>query len=175
LNQAVTSDEQSRVPTAVLVSDLSRHWQPCRAISSSQVSNVFCWTSLCLFQLGARDENAPSLLRLAAEYPDQVFPVRLISGDTENNKTVAEIIEKQSGRLDVVIANAGMWSQVWTRNLCQADNKVSEDSQVRSRRLHSMTLPNTFRSMSSGPLLCSSRPLICFDNPRLLEVCCRFL
>jgi NAD(P)-dependent dehydrogenase (short-subunit alcohol dehydrogenase family) len=37
-----------------------------------------------------------------------VIPISLISGDLENNRQAAKLVQEKVGKLDMVIANAGM-------------------------------------------------------------------
>ncbi|TRM57904.1 hypothetical protein BD626DRAFT_438812 [Schizophyllum amplum] len=58
---------------------------------------------------GARNPSvAIDLNTLAAKYPDRVHVVQLVSGEKEGNARVIEKIKQTAGRLDVVIANAGI-------------------------------------------------------------------
>ncbi|KAJ7737493.1 hypothetical protein B0H16DRAFT_1730272 [Mycena metata] len=56
---------------------------------------------------GARDPAAQSLKDLAAKHPN-VHPVKLTSGDQADNEAAIIEIQKTAGRLDVIIANAGI-------------------------------------------------------------------
>lgn len=59
---------------------------------------------------GARDpEKAVALHELKARYQERITIVRLISGDVEGNAAIAQEIEARHGRMDTVIANAGMY------------------------------------------------------------------
>ncbi|KAJ6513652.1 NAD(P)-binding protein [Mycena vitilis] len=58
---------------------------------------------------GARDlTKVPALDELAKKYPGVVHAVKLTSTDETDNKAAVKEIEAQQGRLDVVIANAGI-------------------------------------------------------------------
>ncbi|KII88976.1 hypothetical protein PLICRDRAFT_109225 [Plicaturopsis crispa FD-325 SS-3] len=58
---------------------------------------------------GVRNPSAAeSLQALVKQYPGKVNVVKLTSGNKEENEAVASLIEKTAGRLDVVIANAGI-------------------------------------------------------------------
>jgi NAD(P)-dependent dehydrogenase (short-subunit alcohol dehydrogenase family) len=62
---------------------------------------------------GARNpESATVLHDLAKKYPGRVHVVKLVSADLEGNKAVAQEIKEKYGRIDVVIANAGLSSAV---------------------------------------------------------------
>ncbi|EIN06094.1 NAD(P)-binding protein [Punctularia strigosozonata HHB-11173 SS5] len=62
---------------------------------------------------GARDpEAAKDLNALAAERPGKLHLVKLISADARGNEEAVALIKERVGRLDVVIANAGM-NQAW--------------------------------------------------------------
>lgn len=58
---------------------------------------------------GARDPSqAESLNALVQKYPGRLHVVKLISVDEEGNRAAIEEIREKAGRLDVVIANAGI-------------------------------------------------------------------
>ncbi|KAL1752455.1 hypothetical protein FB107DRAFT_219900 [Schizophyllum commune] len=58
---------------------------------------------------GARDpDRATDLHALAAAHPGRVHVLKLVSADQANNAAAAEEIKRVAGRLDVVIANAGI-------------------------------------------------------------------
>jgi norsolorinic acid ketoreductase len=48
------------------------------------------------------------LAKLAARLPEVVFPIQLNSGNVEDNMAAAELVSDKVGKVDVVIANAGM-------------------------------------------------------------------
>lgn len=58
---------------------------------------------------GARSlPNADSDLgKLAAEYPENVIPLVISSANEEDNAAAAEVVKNKTGKLDVLIANAG--------------------------------------------------------------------
>ncbi|KAJ7101411.1 hypothetical protein B0H15DRAFT_816029 [Mycena belliarum] len=56
---------------------------------------------------GTRDPAARSLRDLASKHAN-VYAVRLISGDKASNEAAITEIQKTAGRLDVIIANAGI-------------------------------------------------------------------
>ncbi|KAK7042038.1 NAD(P)-binding protein [Favolaschia claudopus] len=56
---------------------------------------------------GTRNLSAESLQQLKAKHPN-VHPVKLTSGDQEDNEAAIAHIQRVAGRLDVVIANAGI-------------------------------------------------------------------
>jgi NAD(P)-dependent dehydrogenase (short-subunit alcohol dehydrogenase family) len=58
---------------------------------------------------GTRDVSKSSDLdKLAAASPSKIHVLKLVSADLENNKAAVEEIKRIAGRLDVVIANAGI-------------------------------------------------------------------
>ncbi|WRT66632.1 uncharacterized protein IL334_003591 [Kwoniella shivajii] len=57
---------------------------------------------------GARNPSSKELAAFAAAHPEQVIPIALDSADVPLNKAAAKLIEEKVGKLDVVIANAGM-------------------------------------------------------------------
>ncbi|KAI5892859.1 NAD(P)-binding protein [Schizophyllum commune H4-8] len=58
---------------------------------------------------GARDpEGATDLQALAAAHPGRVHVLKVVSADKGNNAAAVEEVKRLAGRLDVVIANAGI-------------------------------------------------------------------
>jgi NAD(P)-dependent dehydrogenase (short-subunit alcohol dehydrogenase family) len=58
---------------------------------------------------GARQPGAAvELQALSKDYPGRVYVLKLSSADEADNRAAIEEIQKTSGRLDVVVANAGM-------------------------------------------------------------------
>ncbi|KAL1752415.1 hypothetical protein FB107DRAFT_293187 [Schizophyllum commune] len=58
---------------------------------------------------GARDpDRATDLRALAAAHPGRVHVLKVVSADKANNAAAVEEVKRVAGRLDVVIANAGM-------------------------------------------------------------------
>ena len=47
------------------------------------------------------------LLKLARKLPDVIFPIHMTSASEDDNKAAAQIIKDQTGKVDIVIANAG--------------------------------------------------------------------
>ncbi|KAJ7742321.1 hypothetical protein B0H16DRAFT_1664307 [Mycena metata] len=62
---------------------------------------------------GARDPAAQSLKDLAVKHPN-VHPVKLTSGDQADNEAAIAEIQKTAGRMDVIIANAGIANTMGT-------------------------------------------------------------
>jgi NAD(P)-dependent dehydrogenase (short-subunit alcohol dehydrogenase family) len=59
---------------------------------------------------GAREPgSATELQALAKAHPAKLHVVKLTSADEADNRAAAAEIKRVAGRLDVVIANAGMW------------------------------------------------------------------
>ncbi|KAL1737636.1 hypothetical protein HDZ31DRAFT_26090, partial [Schizophyllum fasciatum] len=62
---------------------------------------------------GARNPaQASDLKALADAHPGRIHVVNVVSGDRANNDAAIQEIEKVAGRLDVVIANAGIGSDL---------------------------------------------------------------
>jgi NAD(P)-dependent dehydrogenase (short-subunit alcohol dehydrogenase family) len=58
---------------------------------------------------GVRDPvSATALNELVSQHRNKVHAIKLLSADTENNRAAAEEIKRIAGRIDVVIANAGI-------------------------------------------------------------------
>ncbi|KAJ7035711.1 hypothetical protein C8F04DRAFT_1258592 [Mycena alexandri] len=77
-----------------------------RGIGYSLAALIAARPSTIVFA-GARDPTAQSLKDLAAKHPN-VHPVKLTSGDQADNEAAIAEIQKTAGRLDVLIANAGI-------------------------------------------------------------------
>ena len=59
---------------------------------------------------GAREPaKATQLKELAQKYPGRIAIVKCVSADVEGNAALAKEIEERHGRVDTVIANAGMY------------------------------------------------------------------
>jgi NAD(P)-dependent dehydrogenase (short-subunit alcohol dehydrogenase family) len=59
---------------------------------------------------GAREpSSAAELQALAKAHPGKLHVLKLTSADEADNRAAAAEIKRIAGRLDVVIANAGMW------------------------------------------------------------------
>jgi NAD(P)-dependent dehydrogenase (short-subunit alcohol dehydrogenase family) len=59
---------------------------------------------------GARDPSAAKdLQELEAQYPGKVHTVKLIANDEQGNRDAVEYVRTKTGRLDVVVANAGKY------------------------------------------------------------------
>ncbi|KAJ7182349.1 hypothetical protein C8R43DRAFT_1228807 [Mycena crocata] len=61
---------------------------------------------------GTRNPDAQALKDLAAQHPN-VHPLKLTSGDVTDNADAITEIERIAGRLDIVIANAGVIGNYW--------------------------------------------------------------
>jgi NAD(P)-dependent dehydrogenase (short-subunit alcohol dehydrogenase family) len=58
---------------------------------------------------GVRDPvSANALNELVSQHKSKIHVIKLLSADEENNRAAAEEIKRVAGRLDVVIANAGI-------------------------------------------------------------------
>ena len=52
--------------------------------------------------------GATKLEDVSRKYPGRIEIVKFVAGDNEGNKSMAKIIKEKHGRLDIVIANAGV-------------------------------------------------------------------
>lgn len=74
---------------------------------------------------GARNPEAASALQeLAKKHPGKVHLLRLIAADEAGNHAAVAEIKEKVGRLDVVIANAGM-SGTWSSRTAVAEQNPS--------------------------------------------------
>ncbi|KAL1683356.1 hypothetical protein EV122DRAFT_201673 [Schizophyllum commune] len=79
-----------------------------RGIGLGLAKQIAARTDTILFA-GARDpDRATDLHALAAAHPGRVHVLKVVSADKANNAAAVEEVRRVSGRLDVVIANAGM-------------------------------------------------------------------
>ncbi len=59
---------------------------------------------------GVRDvTKASALQELSQKHAGRISIVKYVSGDADGNAQLAKEIQEKHGRLDTVIANAGMW------------------------------------------------------------------
>ncbi|EIN06166.1 NAD(P)-binding protein [Punctularia strigosozonata HHB-11173 SS5] len=80
--------------------------------------------------VGARNPSAAKDLHaLADKYPGKLHVVKLVSGDRQGNDAAVEEIKRLAGRLDVVVANAGVLSSV-NRVLDESPEAVREHMEV---------------------------------------------
>ena len=56
--------------------------------------------------------ESSDLAKLAAKLPEVVLPIKLNSGDEEDNQAAAKYVEGKVGKVDVIIANAGEYQLV---------------------------------------------------------------
>ncbi|KAJ7233432.1 hypothetical protein C8J57DRAFT_1146095 [Mycena rebaudengoi] len=77
-----------------------------RGIGYGLVATIAARPNTIIFA-GARDPAAQSLKELAAKHSN-VHPVKLTSGEKADNEAAIAEIQKTAGRLDVIIANAGI-------------------------------------------------------------------
>lgn len=54
--------------------------------------------------------NEDELGKLIERLPNTVFPIELRSGNEEDHKEAAQLVEAKVGKVDVIIANAGKYS-----------------------------------------------------------------
>ncbi|KZT54358.1 NAD(P)-binding protein [Calocera cornea HHB12733] len=89
-------------PTVYLISGANR------GIGLGLVTALAARPDVIIFA-GARSPSSASALHaLAAQYPGKVHPIQLTSSDRADNEAAVKEVDKVAGRLDVVIANAGI-------------------------------------------------------------------
>ncbi|KAI5892431.1 NAD(P)-binding protein [Schizophyllum commune H4-8] len=89
-------------PTAYLVTGANR------GIGLAMVTALAARPNVVVFA-GARDPaRATDLNALAKAHPNRVHVLKIISADRESNKAAIEEVKRVAGRLDIVIANAGI-------------------------------------------------------------------
>ncbi|KII87123.1 hypothetical protein PLICRDRAFT_142242 [Plicaturopsis crispa FD-325 SS-3] len=79
-----------------------------RGIGLGLATHLASRPSTIIFAGARTPASASSLHALSAAHPGKVHIVKLVSGDEAGNKAVAEEIAGRVGRVDVVIANAGL-------------------------------------------------------------------
>ncbi|KAL1748109.1 hypothetical protein HDZ31DRAFT_60643 [Schizophyllum fasciatum] len=89
-------------PTVYLVSGANR------GIGLALATHLVARPNTIVFAGARKPEEAPELAALAAANPGRVHVVRLVSADKESNLAAVDTIRKTTGRLDVVLANAGV-------------------------------------------------------------------
>ncbi|PRP85677.1 hypothetical protein PROFUN_06511 [Planoprotostelium fungivorum] len=78
-----------------------------RGIGFGLVNNLLARSDVIIYAGAREPAKATELQKLAAEHKN-LHIVKLTSGSVEEAKQVAAVIEKQSGGLDYVVANAGI-------------------------------------------------------------------
>ncbi|EIN06161.1 NAD(P)-binding protein [Punctularia strigosozonata HHB-11173 SS5] len=113
----------SNHPTVWLVSGANR------GIGLGIVTEIAAKPDTVVFA-GARNPSAAKDLHaLADKYPGKLHVVKLVSGDRQGNDAAVEEIKRLAGRLDVVVANAGVLSSV-NRVLDESPEAVREHMEV---------------------------------------------
>ncbi|KAF8176074.1 NAD(P)-binding protein [Pholiota molesta] len=88
-----------------------------RGIGLALVDAIASKDPSAIIYAGARDPSggAAQLIELAAKYPGRIEVVKYVAGDKEGNDAIAAEIKATHGRVDTVIANAGIanyWGKV---------------------------------------------------------------
>ncbi|KZT54353.1 NAD(P)-binding protein [Calocera cornea HHB12733] len=89
-------------PTVYLVSGANR------GIGLGLVTSLAARDNVVVFAGARNPASASDLKALETKYPGKVHTVKLTSADVADNTAAAEEIKKVAGKLDVVIANAGI-------------------------------------------------------------------
>ncbi|KAF9473672.1 NAD(P)-binding protein [Pholiota conissans] len=80
-----------------------------RGIGLALVAEIAAKDPSAVIYAGGRNPHAvPLLIGLASKYPGRIVPVKYVAGDEEGNKSIASEIFAKHGRVDTVIANAGI-------------------------------------------------------------------
>ncbi|KAF9471366.1 NAD(P)-binding protein [Pholiota conissans] len=80
-----------------------------RGIGLALVEDIAKKDPTAIIYAGGRNISAsPQLAEAAARYPGRVEIVKYIAGDAETNNAIAKTIKEAHGRVDTVIANAGI-------------------------------------------------------------------
>lgn len=75
------------------------------------VKNILATRAEGFVYAGCRNpKNATDLQQLQEEHPERIAVIELVSADVDSNATAVKAIEERHGRVDTVIANAGMLS-----------------------------------------------------------------
>ncbi|KAF8176971.1 NAD(P)-binding protein [Pholiota molesta] len=82
-----------------------------RGLGLAFVADIASKYPSAIVYAGARDpasSGASALDKLAEKYPGRVRVVRYVAADEEGNRAVAKDIQREHGRVDVVVANAAI-------------------------------------------------------------------
>ncbi|KAF9470174.1 NAD(P)-binding protein [Pholiota conissans] len=80
-----------------------------RGIGLALVAEIAAKDPSAIIYAGGRNpQAAPLLENLASKHPRRIVPVKYVAGDEEGNKSVAKQIFDEHGRVDTLIANAGI-------------------------------------------------------------------
>ncbi|KAF9473259.1 NAD(P)-binding protein [Pholiota conissans] len=80
-----------------------------RGIGLAIVAEIAAKDATAIIYAGGRNpQAAPLLASLASKYPGRIVPVKYVAGDEGGNKSVANEIFDKHGRVDTLIANAGI-------------------------------------------------------------------
>ncbi|KAF9473666.1 NAD(P)-binding protein [Pholiota conissans] len=80
-----------------------------RGIGLAIVAEIAAKDNTAIIYAGGRKpQDAPILSSLASKYPGRIVPIKYVAGDEEGNKAIANEIFAKHGRVDTLIANAGI-------------------------------------------------------------------
>ncbi|KAF9475362.1 NAD(P)-binding protein [Pholiota conissans] len=97
-----------------------------RGIGLALVEVIAAKDSTAIIYAGARNPSSASeLAQLAAQHPGRIVIVKYISGEKEGNDTIAKEIGDKHGRVDTLIANAGV--NTWFGQVHEMPIKDFED------------------------------------------------
>ncbi|KAF9474783.1 NAD(P)-binding protein [Pholiota conissans] len=77
--------------------------------------------SAIIYAGGRNPSAAPPLIELATRYPGRVLPVKYIAADKEGNEALAREIGVKYGRVDTIVANAGIGSSLGLGKVHEVD------------------------------------------------------
>ncbi|KAF9478001.1 NAD(P)-binding protein [Pholiota conissans] len=81
-----------------------------RGIGLALVEEIAARDASAIIYAGARDPSAPLLKEVTEKYHGRVVVVKYVAGDKEGNDAIAKEIGAKYGRVDTVIANAGIFN-----------------------------------------------------------------
>ncbi|EIN06057.1 NAD(P)-binding protein [Punctularia strigosozonata HHB-11173 SS5] len=102
-------------PTVYLVSGANR------GLGLGLVRTLAARPNTIVFAGARNPSTATELQTLASEQPGKVNPVKLVAADKPGNEAAVEEIKAKAGRLDVVIANAGIFQDYCSAIKATAD------------------------------------------------------
>ncbi|KAF9473667.1 NAD(P)-binding protein [Pholiota conissans] len=84
-----------------------------RGLGLAFVETIASRDSTAIIYAGGRNpSSSPQLVKLAEKYPGRIECITYVAGDKEGNDAMARAIKAKYGRVDTVIANAGINNRV---------------------------------------------------------------
>ncbi|KAF8170562.1 hypothetical protein BJ912DRAFT_933226 [Pholiota molesta] len=131
-----------------------------RGIGLALVDTVASRDPSAVVYAGARDPSGASQLKaLAAKYPGRIEIVKYVAGDKEGNEAIAKEIRRKYGRIDTVIASAGITNYMGKVH----DTPIDQFTNHFSRTSTALTYP-----ADPHPQINVLGPIVLFQSVRAL-------